>query len=56
MTQQTNCESTQRQTMTTLADDAPHILVVDDDQKIRDLLARYLTENGFRVTTSGDAS
>ena len=38
-----------------IADDAPHILVVDDDQKIRDLLARYLTENGFRVTTSGDA-
>ncbi len=56
MTQLTNSESTQRQTMTTLADDAPHILVVDDDQKIRDLLARYLTENGFRVTTSGDAS
>ena len=35
-----------------LPDDAPHILVVDDDQKIRDLLARYLFENGFRVSTA----
>jgi two-component system phosphate regulon response regulator OmpR len=33
-----------------LPDDAPHVLVVDDDQKIRDLLARYLYENGFRVS------
>lgn len=39
----------------TLPDDAPHVLVVDDDQRIRDLLARYLYENGFRVTTSKDA-
>jgi len=38
-----------------LPDDAPHVLVVDDDQRIRDLLARYLYENGFRVTTSRDA-
>ena len=39
-----------------LPDDAHHILVVDDDQKIRDLLGRYLFENGFRVTTAGDAA
>ena len=38
-----------------LADDAPHVLVVDDDKKIRDLLARYLSENGFRVTTAANA-
>lgn len=38
-----------------LPDDAPHVLVVDDDQRIRDLLARYLYENGFRVSTSKDA-
>ncbi len=37
-----------------LPDDAPHVLVVDDDYKIRDLLARYLFEQGFRVTTAGD--
>lgn len=38
-----------------LPDDAPHVLVVDDDQKIRDLLGRYLYSQGFRVTTAGDA-
>jgi two-component system phosphate regulon response regulator OmpR len=41
---------------TTLPDDAPHILIVDDDQRIRDLLARFLFEQGFRVTTAGDAT
>jgi two-component system phosphate regulon response regulator OmpR len=39
-----------------LPDDAPHLLIVDDDHKIRDLLARYLYEQGFRVTTAEDAS
>lgn len=42
--------------MELLLDNAPHILVVDDDQRIRDLLARYLYENGFRVTTAIDAA
>jgi two-component system, OmpR family, phosphate regulon response regulator OmpR len=37
-------------------DNAPHILVVDDDSRIRDLLARYLQDNGFRVTTADDAA
>ena len=36
-------------------DDKPHILVVDDDNRLRDLLSQYLTENGFRVTTASDA-
>jgi two-component system phosphate regulon response regulator OmpR len=36
--------------------DEPHLLVVDDDQRIRDLLGRYLSGSGFRVTTAGDAS
>jgi len=40
----------------TLPDDAPHVLIVDDDQKIRDLLARYLGNNGFRVTVAQDAA
>ncbi|WP_458576269.1 response regulator [Aliamphritea spongicola] len=31
-----------------------HILVVDDHQDIRDLVARYLTEHGYRVTTAKD--
>ena len=38
-----------------LADDAPHILVVDDDSRIRQLLSRYLGDHGFRVTTAGTA-
>ena len=37
-----------------LPDNAPHILLVDDDQRIRDLLSRYLLESGFRVTPAGD--
>ncbi|MBD0414560.1 response regulator [Oryzicola mucosus] len=39
-----------------LSDDAPHLLVVDDDTRIRNLLKQYLTENGFRVTVAGNAS
>jgi two-component system phosphate regulon response regulator OmpR len=42
--------------MEPLLDNAPHILVVDDDQRIRDSLARYLLENGFRVSTAIDAA
>ena len=34
---------------------APHILVVDDDREIRDLLARFLEKQGFRVTAVRDA-
>jgi two-component system OmpR family response regulator len=33
----------------------PHILVVDDDREIRDLLARFLERNRFRVTAVRDA-
>ena len=36
-------------------DDAPHILVVDDDQRIRDLLGRFLRDKGYRVTTAENA-
>ncbi len=37
------------------ADDAPHLLVVDDDARIRNLLQRYLGENGYRVTAAQNA-
>ncbi|MBN9073704.1 MAG: response regulator [Rhizobiales bacterium] len=37
-------------------DDAPHLLVVDDDTRIRNLLKQYLTENGFRVTVAATAA
>lgn len=33
----------------------PHILVVDDDREIRDLLARFLERHRFRVTAVRDA-
>ena len=33
----------------------PHLLVVDDDARLRELLRRYLSDNGFRVTTAQDA-
>jgi two-component system phosphate regulon response regulator OmpR len=39
-----------------LPDNAPHVLLVDDDTRIRELVARYLRENGFRVTAAGDAA
>jgi two-component system phosphate regulon response regulator OmpR len=35
--------------------DVPHVLVVDDDSRLRSLLHRYLSENGFRVTGAADA-
>ena len=35
-------------------DTAPHILVVDDDREIRDLLARFLRKHGFRVDSAAD--
>ncbi len=38
-----------------MADEAT-ILVVDDDDRLRTLLSRYLAENGFRVTTAACAA
>jgi DNA-binding response OmpR family regulator len=35
---------------------SPKILVVDDDGRLRDLLSRYLTEQGFQVTAIADSS
>ncbi len=34
----------------------PHILVVDDDGRLRELLRKYLSENGFLVVTASDAA
>lgn len=36
-------------------DELPHILVIDDDARLRDLLRRYLSQNGFAVTTADSA-
>ncbi|MDO8876170.1 MAG: response regulator transcription factor [Pseudolabrys sp.] len=38
-----------------VSDDAPHLLVVDDDRRIRDLLSRFLAGEGYRVTTADNA-
>ncbi len=34
----------------------PHVLVIDDDDRIRELLSRYLHEHEFVVSTARDAS
>jgi two-component system, OmpR family, phosphate regulon response regulator OmpR len=39
-----------------IPDHAPHVLVVDDDRRLRQLLARFLSENGYRVTTAASAA
>jgi two-component system phosphate regulon response regulator OmpR len=36
--------------------DKPHILVVDDDTRLRELLKSFLSRNGFRVSTAGTAT
>jgi two-component system phosphate regulon response regulator OmpR len=38
------------------ADDAPHLLVVDDDRRIRDLLSRFLSIEGYRISTADSAA
>ena len=38
-----------------LNDDAPHVLFVDDDRRLRDLLGRFLAEHGYRVTATANA-
>src|SRR5215510_11610273 len=40
----------------TPADNAPHLLIVDDDRRIRNLLSRYLNSEGYRVTTAETAA
>jgi two-component system phosphate regulon response regulator OmpR len=36
--------------------DLPHVLVVDDDRRLRELLRRFLSENELRVTSAEDAA
>ncbi len=36
--------------------DKPHVLVVDDDDRIRTLLSRFLRDNGFIVATAKDGN
>ncbi|NVO22188.1 response regulator [Donghicola sp. C2-DW-16] len=39
-----------------MSEPAPHILIVDDDERIRGLLQKFLARNGFLVTTARDAA
>ncbi len=39
-----------------MREEAPHILAVDDDARLRNLLCRFLMENGFRVSVAADAA
>ena len=48
--------ATPERTSTEPADDAPHLLLVDDDRRIRDLLSRFLASEGYRVTTAKSAA
>lgn len=41
--------------MASIDSEAPHILVVDDDRRIRELLTSYLAGKGFRVTAAANA-
>jgi two-component system phosphate regulon response regulator OmpR len=34
----------------------PHLLVIDDDERLRELLQRYLSSNGYRVSAAADAA
>ncbi len=35
-------------------DNPDHILIVDDDREIRELVGNYLKKNGLRVTLAAD--
>lgn len=42
--------------MTTDHEERPHVLVVDDDTRLRRLLGRFLTDAGFLVSAAADAA
>ncbi|WP_204112535.1 response regulator [Shimia biformata] len=39
-----------------MSEPAPHLLIVDDDERIRGLLKKFLMRNGFLVTAARDAA
>ncbi len=39
-----------------MTDPAPHLLIVDDDERIRDLLRKFLARQGFLVSAARDAA
>lgn len=55
-TEQTATAPEERDAAQPFDDMAAHLLVVDDDRRIRSLLSRYLSEHGYRVTTAESAT
>ena len=51
-----SAETVQKDQPPGLAGEPPHLLVVDDDARLRALLQRYLAEQGFRVSAAADAA
>jgi two-component system phosphate regulon response regulator OmpR len=51
-----NLSPEHRRTAPAPADDAAHLLLVDDDRRIRSLMSRYLGAQGYRVTTAQNAA
>ena len=45
-----------QKTMIPVDENTPHILIVDDDTRIRNLLRKYLSDNGYRASTAADAA
>ncbi|OWU86253.1 chemotaxis protein CheY [Oceanicola sp. 22II-s10i] len=39
-----------------MSDPTPHLLIVDDDERIRDLLAKFLKRSGFLISAARDAA
>ena len=39
-----------------MREEVPHVLVIDDDNRLRDLLGKYLGEHGFMVVTAKDSA
>ena len=52
----TEAATSTRPTTREPADDAPHLLLVDDDRRIRDLLSRFLVSEGYRIPTAKSAA
>jgi len=45
-----------QQSVASFDEDTPHILIVDDDRRIRELLKKYLSDHGFRISTAENAA
>lgn len=49
-------EKDKKSTMGEMLKNKPHILIVDDDDRLRQLLKKFLGEQGFMVTSASDAA